>query len=279
METFLISIVVGVGIGVLSGLLGIGGEHGYGAYLPSGVFHGGYPSHGYLAVHHHPHIACGCITHIRNRTCIVPMGLAAGISGAFLSPLGVYLASISPSWAIMLAAAIIIGYSAITMLRKGLAAKKPVPPLEVSEKASQPARVDAPAAVDRVMHPTHRQLVVGIVAGVIAGVASGYVGVGGGFIMVPLFIALGAIPMKKASGTSLIAVTILAVPGVVMQAMMGNVMFAAGIAMAIRSIPGALFGANLVKRIPERALRLIFGAVLLCTAVVLAVNEFLMPTL
>ena len=93
---------------------------------------------------------------------------------------------------------------------------------------------------------TRRQLAVGAGIGLIAGVASGYVGVGGGFIMVPLMLSLVGIAMKQASGTSLIAVAILAIPGVVEQVLLGNVQYLAGIAVAIGSIPGAVVGAFLI---------------------------------
>ena len=96
---------------------------------------------------------------------------------------------------------------------------------------------------------------------------------GGGFLMVPLFISLLGITMKKASGTSLIAVVILAIPGVITQTLHGNVDFVAGIAMAIGSIPGALIGASLIRYIPERKMRFLFGFFLLFAAIILVINE------
>lgn len=289
METFFVAGVIGIGIGILSGLLGIGGGT---VMVP--VFRLGFGMTAIQATATSlftiiPTSLAGCINHIRNHTCIISLGVVAGIAGACLSPVGVYLASISPSWAIMLAAAVIIGYSAFSMLKKGL--RRPPAPVVgvISMEVSQPAPLDTHAdgaspkgasadpASDDSCSLGYRQLAAGAVAGLVAGLASGYVGVGGGFIMVPLFISLAGIPMKKASGTSLVAVTILAIPGTVEQMLMGNVMVSAGIAMAVGSIPGALVGANLVKRIPERTLRLAFGCVLLCVAVLLAVNEFLAP--
>lgn len=290
METFFVAGIIGIGIGILSGLLGIGGGT---VMVP--VFRLGFGMTAIQATATSlftiiPTSLAGCINHIRNHTCIISLGVAAGIAGACLSPAGVYLASISPSWAIMLAAAAIIGYSAFSMLRKALR-RPPAPVVEVlSRETPHPAPSDAHAGgaspkgnsaesvLDDACSMNRRQLVAGAAAGLIAGLASGYVGVGGGFIMVPLFISLAGIPMKKASGTSLVAVTILAIPGTIEQMVMGNVMVSAGIAMAVGSIPGALVGANLVKRIPERTLRLAFGCVLLCVAVLLAVNEFLAPT-
>ena len=109
--------------------------------------------------------------------------------------------------------------------------------------------------------------------GVVAGFMSGYVGVGGGFIMVPLFVSMLGIPMRLASGTSLTAVCILAIPGVIEQAVLGNIDYMVGVAMMVGSIPGAIVGANLVKRVPERALRFAFALFLLLMAVLLVANE------
>ena len=91
--------------------------------------------------------------------------------------------------------------------------------------------------------------------------------------MVPLFVSVLGVMMRKASGTSLIAIMILAIPGVIEQGLLGNIDYLAGIAMAAGSIPGAVIGANLVRRVPERQLRFIFGAFLLISAVVLLGNE------
>jgi uncharacterized membrane protein YfcA len=55
--------------------------------------------------------------------------------------------------------------------------------------------------------------------------------------------------------------------------MLGNIDYLAGIAMAAGSIPGAVIGANLIRRVPERQLRIAFGVFLLISAVVLLGNE------
>ena len=123
-----------------------------------------------------------------------------------------------------------------------------------------------------------RYVTVGLAAvqaiGLVAGLTSGYVGVGGGFIMVPLMLAILDIPMSLASGTSLIAIMILAIPGVIEQGLLGNIDYLAGIAIVVGSIPGALVGARLVRVVPERQLRFIFGGFLLVAAVMLMLNEF-----
>ena len=131
--------------------------------------------------------------------------------------------------------------------------------------ASVPASDDAPLS--------RKQLLQGALIGLVAGLASGYVGVGGGFIMVPLMLSIIGISMRKASGTSLIAVMILAIPGVIEQGILGNINYLAGIAIVIGTIPGAVIGAKLVTKVPERTLRLLFGCFLIVAAVMLVLNE------
>ena len=297
METFIIAAGVGLVIGVFSGLLGIGG-----GTLMVPIFRLGFGMSAIASTATSlftiiPTSLVGFVTHLKNKTCIPLVGFLCGIGGACTSPVGVYLASISPSWAIMLVAALIIGYSSVSMFRKairmpkidarGASAVTGEDRRRAAEKAAkiQEEILKTPVSSDKDMQSinhaqapftvTPKKVALCIMIGLGAGLASGYVGVGGGFIMVPLFIALLVIPMRQASGTSLIAVTILAIPGVIEQGLMGNIDYVAGLAMAVGSIPGAILGANLIHRIPERKLRFIFGAFLLISAVVLLLNELL----
>lgn len=262
---FVVPALVGVLIGVASGLLGIGGgtvmvpifrlAFGMSATMSTAT--------SLFAII--PTSISGAISHVKGKTCIPALGIAAGLGGACLSPVGVWLAQLSPDWLVMLVAALIIGYSAINMFKKAF---------KVS-RAGQPAKgADAAAAASSDDSPLSRkQLLQGAAIGLIAGLASGYVGVGGGFIMVPLMLSIIGIPMRKASGTSLIAVMILAIPGVIEQGIIGNINYLAGIAVVIGTIPGAVIGAKLVTKVPERTLRLLFGCFLIVAAAMLVLNE------
>ena len=266
-----VSLAVGLVVGVLAGLLGIGG-----GMLLVPVFKLAYAMDSLVCTATSlftiiPTSVSGALSHIRNKTCIPKLGIAAGLGGAVTSPIGVALAAQSPDWAVMGAAALVIGYSAITMFRKALAAPKP-------GRTEAPASADAAALANgeslRDGYPVgRRELVIGAAVGLAAGIASGYVGVGGGFIMVPLMISLVHAPMKLVSGTSLIAVMILAVPAVIAQAVLGNINWVAGIAVACGSIPGAALGARLVPRVPERRLRFLFAGFLVVAAALLVVNQ------
>lgn len=277
METFVITAAVGVVVGVLSGLLGIGG-----GTLMVPLFRLGFGLSALASTATSlftiiPTSLVGFITHIKNKTCIPQLGIVCGLAGACTSPLGVHLANMSPAWMVMLAAAIIIGFSSFKMFRK--AARMPKNPASGKamgvdvEKAAVKAAVIEEGLGEEGFKLTRKNLPVAIGIGLTAGLASGYVGVGGGFLMVPLFISVLGVMMRKASGTSLVAIMILAIPGVVYQGMLGNIDYLAGIAMAAGSIPGAVIGANLIRRVPERQLRIAFGVFLLISAVVLLGNE------
>ncbi len=301
----IVSLAVGVGVGVLSGLLGIGG----GTVLVP-VFKLGYALSPIMSTATSlatiiPTSISGAISHVRRKTCVPSLGVAAGLGGSITSPVGVWLATMSPDWAIMVAAAAVIAYSAITMFSKALKApkgkgtataaagaevahacsgKSSAEEVEARETAAgtpgaraeahgaEAAMAGAPA-MPAVPQMTRRQLVMGVGVGAIAGVASGYVGLGGGFVMVPLMVSLFHIPMKLTSGTSLIAVALLALPAAVTQTMLGNVSWLVALAVAAGSVPGALLGARLIPRVPERTLRFIFSGFLLVGAVLLALNQ------
>ena len=310
--------LVGIVVGILSGLLGIGG----GTILVP-VFRLAFGMSPVMSTATSlftiiPTSLSGAVSHVRHRTCVPSLGVAAGLGGAVTSPFGVWLATISPGWLIMVVAALVIGWSAVKILGKAIkmkpvgkaraqagtaqqgtkqtgtgsaepggaasaaavagaavasaAAMAGTPDPAASQRAA--AQAEASGEPPRFQKMTRRQLAVGAGIGLIAGVASGYVGVGGGFIMVPLMLSLVGIAMKQASGTSLIAVAILAIPGVVEQVLLGNVQYLAGIAVAIGSIPGAVVGARLLRVVPERQLRFLFGFFLIVAAAVLVLNEF-----
>lgn len=272
--TFVIPAVVGVAIGILSGLLGIGGGT---VMVP--IFRLVFDMSPVASTATSlfaiiPTSISGAVSHVRHKTCIPALGIAAGLGGALTSPLGVWLAQISPAWMIMAAAAIIIGWSAVKMLGKAIKAPKTSAPKDEGAGDESVSSASSECVAEPpIPQLTRKQLLTGVAIGLGAGVASGYVGVGGGFIMVPLMLSLIGIEMRQASGTSLIAVMILAIPGVIEQAVLGNINYLAGIAIVIGSIPGAVVGARLVRVVPDRMLRFIFGGFLLVAAVLLVVNE------
>lgn len=265
---FIAPALAGVFVGVMSGLLGVGGGTIMVPIfrLAFGMSPLASTATSLFAII--PTSISGVVAHARAKTCVPKLGLALGAGGAVMSPMGVWLASVSPGWLVICVAAIVIGFSAFKMFKKAVkCAPAPRAGASSAHSASPKPVPDQPVL-------SRKQYLQGACIGLIAGLASGYVGVGGGFIMVPLMLAVLDIPMSLASGTSLIAIMILAIPGVIEQGLLGNIDYLAGIAIVVGSIPGALVGARLVRVVPERQLRFIFGGFLLAAAVMLMLNEF-----
>ena len=286
---FIAPALAGVFVGVMSGRLGVGGGTIMVPIFRLAFGMGPLASTATSLFAIIPTSISGVVAHTRAKTCVPRLGLALGVGGAVMSPVGVWLASVSPGWLVICVAAVVIGFSAFKMFKKAVKCA-PAPRAGQADAArtagpnaaeSQTACAGAASAHSAAPKPvpdqpvlSRKQYLQGACIGLVAGLASGYVGVGGGFIMVPLMLAVLDIPMSLASGTSLIAIMILAIPGVIEQGLLGNIDYLAGIAIVVGSIPGALVGARLVRVVPERQLRFIFGGFLLVAAVMLMLNEF-----
>jgi len=106
--------------------------------------------------------------------------------------------------------------------------------------------------------------------GVGVGVLSGLLGIGGGVVLVPLLVLLLAMGQKHAQATSLAAITLTAVAGAVSYGLAGDVVLLPALVIVVGGFVGSLMGAELVHRLSERTLRLIFAAVMVAVAVRLA---------
>ena len=108
--------------------------------------------------------------------------------------------------------------------------------------------------------------------GLAAGLFSGLFGVGGGTIVVPLLILRLAYDAKEATGTSLLAIVVMASAAVLLQAVYGNVHLREGLLVGVPAIGGVLAGTWLQQRVPGAAIRLMVSVLLASTAVLLVVR-------
>jgi uncharacterized protein len=109
------------------------------------------------------------------------------------------------------------------------------------------------------------------VIGTAAGAFSGLLGVGGGSVIVPLLIVWLAYGEREATGTSMMAIILIAALAVTVQAFYGNVDPPNAALVGVPAIAGAVAGTALQQRLPERAISLLFALVLVVIAVELIV--------
>jgi uncharacterized membrane protein YfcA len=112
----------------------------------------------------------------------------------------------------------------------------------------------APDAQEVVCSVTRVCMVVALV-----GIVSGLLGNSGGFLLAPLFMTVLHMPMRRALGTSLAVSALLAVPGTVVHATLGHIDWSLTLAFGFASVPLATVGARIAMRMRERALTLSYG--------------------
>jgi len=126
--------------------------------------------------------------------------------------------------------------------------------------------------VSEVTHKPHP--VQGIIAGIGVGVLTGFLGVGGGFLIVPALVFFGGLNMKKAIGTSLFVIFLNCAAGLVGH-MSQNVFDwgLTGIVMAL-AVAGAIVGTILSQRIAAQRLQSLFAVLVLGVAAFLVMKNY-----
>jgi len=107
-----------------------------------------------------------------------------------------------------------------------------------------------------------------VVIGLLAGVLSGFMGVGGGVIMIPLMVVLLGFSQHEAQGTSL---AVLAIPVTFLAAYnyynAGHVNWKFAIVIALAFMVGGYLGSKFSVSIDQGILRKVFGVILLVAAI------------
>ncbi|MBW3556271.1 MAG: sulfite exporter TauE/SafE family protein [Actinobacteria bacterium] len=159
-------------------------------------------------------------------TC--PPGIVAAVAGSMAShrvPGEGHL--------LMVMTALLLGYTAIRTAR---GRDEPVPGSDRDQRRERPL------------------LYAGV--GTLAGFLSGLLGVGGGVVLVPGFSAAAKLPLKTAIATSLACVAILAVPSTVTHAFQGDIDWRVALLLTLGVIPGARLGAAATVRASDARLRI-----------------------
>jgi uncharacterized membrane protein YfcA len=254
---FLILALSGLFIGILSGMFGIGGGTlmipllNLAFRLP--ILTATATSLFVIA----PTSLSGAWRHVRQGTAEVRAAVTIGLAGAVASVASSLMSERLPDPVILTVVVAVILYSATSIIRE--ATKKPL---------------DAQGRTSKNRFRTARSsLLARICLGLVAGLVAGVAGVGGGFIIVPFSIAYFGYSFKMASGTSLLAIAFIALPGIFTHALLGHIWYLGGVALMLGTIPGANLGARLITKVPERAARFVFGGLLVISGCLLIVDR------
>ena len=106
------------------------------------------------------------------------------------------------------------------------------------------------------------------------GFLSGFLGVGGGFIIMPALVYLIGLPTAVAVGTSLITVLFSGAYGCFTYAMKGRVELIAAFIMLIGASIGAQIGSTAIKYVKGYGIRLLFSIMIVFAALSVATEQF-----
>jgi hypothetical protein len=111
-----------------------------------------------------------------------------------------------------------------------------------------------------------------IATGAIAGLVAGFLGVGGGIILVPMMVALLGLTQHKAHGTSLAVIVPIAIISVLVYALRGNMNWVLVAEIGSASVAGSIIGAKLMMKVPAHRLRQLFGIYTIAIGIFLLVR-------
>jgi uncharacterized protein len=108
-----------------------------------------------------------------------------------------------------------------------------------------------------------------VLVGLLLGVLTGFLGVGGGFLLVPALVALAQLPLHRAVGTSTALIAVSSFSGAATAVVSDPSNVALVLPIAAGAMAGALLGAPLAGRLPAGPLRVAFTSLALVVAAVM----------
>lgn len=115
--------------------------------------------------------------------------------------------------------------------------------------------------------------------GFLVGILAGFLGIGGGLLMMPALVYLVGCPTYVAVGTDLFTVMLAGFYGAFTYGMKGRVEILAVLIMLLGAAPGAQIGTLATKYIRGYGIRLMFGVTVAFAAVSVVLKQFDMSTL
>lgn len=240
-----ITMVLGALIGLVLGALGGGGSI---LTIPILVYFLGMPTH--VAVTASLIIVgmnalVGMVFHYRTGHVRIKRSLLFGLYGLLASYLGARLSSLLPGSILLMLFGLLMLVIALTMLR---------PKKQVQET-------------------TYQAWWMILLGGLGVGFLTGFLGVGGGFLIVPALVLFLGMDMQDAVGSSLVVIAINSASGLLGHLNSGPLPWVEIMLFTLAGLLGLVVGTRLTKRLPAQRLSQLFAAfVLLLALIVLGIN-------
>ncbi len=122
---------------------------------------------------------------------------------------------------------------------------------------------------------TTQTILILVLIGISAGILSGFVGVGGGIIIVPALVYLLGMSQFEAQGTSLFVLLLpVGVLAVINYTRAENINWEFGLVVAVTFVIGGYIGSKIALKISPSVVKLVFGIIMAFVSVRLILSGF-----
>ena len=227
-------VLAGAGVGICTGLFGVGGSS---LATPVLALLG---APGLIAVASPlpatiPAAAIGAVPYIRSREArphAAAWSILGGIPGTVAGALLSHLAG----------GPVLLIASGVVLIVVGLLVIQPINEA-AREKGAERRR--------------NRTLLVATMA--LTGVFTGLLANGGGFLIVPIYLLIFGLRMRQAVGTSLLVITVLAIPTLATHWALGHINWVLAAEFALGQLPGSAVGSQIAHHVKGPVIRRAFG--------------------
>ena len=203
-------------------------------------------------------------TYVSQRITNMRLGMVLEVATVTGALTGAYLAALVPGRGLFLIFALVLTYTAWSMLRPGGRSISPVPDPLADRLRLHGSFFDRSLGVEVPYRVFRTKL--GLAVSYVAGVASGLLGIGGGVFKVPVMHLAMGIPIKACTATSNFMIGVTAATSAAVYFMRGEVLPFVAAPVAVGVLLGARTGASLLGGTRNSTIRVIFVAVLAVSA-------------
>jgi len=280
--------VMGGFVGLLSGIFGVGG----GFLMTPLLIMAGIPPTVAAASDSNQIVGAstsGTLAHYRLGNVDFKMGILLLIGGVTGGTVGVQIIKVlrqlgNADFLITITYVLMLGFVGSYMFFESLQAmrKKKAPVKETAAKESKYARLVGrlPWQTDFERSGVRLSILMPLGLGVMVGILAAIMGVGGGFIMVPVMVYLLRMPMHVVVGTSLFQILFTCIDVTIMQAYANHTVdFVLALILLLGSTLGAQFGARISKKLGGEQLKILLATLVLLVMVKMLLSLLMTPNI
>ena len=232
----------------------------------------------------------GCLAHYRLGNVDFKMGfllLIGGVLGGFagVQVIKVLKAMGNADFLINVTYVLMLGGVGSYMFIESLQSLRKKEPREAEvqaapRKKSGYARMmeSLPLQMDFAKSGVRMSVIMPLVLGVLVGILAAIMGVGGGFIMVPIMVYLLRMPMHVVVGTSLFQILFTCINVTILQSYTNHTVdFVLAVLLLLGSTLGAQFGTRISRKLKGEQLKILLATLVLAVMVKMLLNLLLTP--